>query len=164
MITAIKILVVPYKFTHWYLEATKSIPQILGGLILSFHYGSRNMGPIWATADSPLQAFEIDPAFVNAVAKFGGIYALYPSFFAGAAASIEIYGGLCLVFGCFTRITSFFVFVIMLVTLMFREFDGSWSYIPVCLYLALSILGMLLGSGKLGIDYYLSKRYHLLKE
>jgi putative oxidoreductase len=70
------------------------------------------------------------------------------------------FGGIFLIVGCCTRLASLLIFLVMLVTLLFREFDQSWSYIPTFVFLSISILGIWFGSGRLGVDYLISKKLH----
>ncbi len=158
MRTVLKKLCVPYRLTEWYLDLLIAIPQIIGGALLLFVYGPQNMGVLWKSSYGNLAPFEISPAFVTRVRDFGGIFSLYPKFFAGFAASVELYGGLLLILGLYTRLSSFFIFIMMVITILFREFDGSWSYIPVLGFLALGISGMIMGSGRFGLDYLISKK------
>jgi putative oxidoreductase len=47
----------------------------------------------------------------------------------------------------------------MLVAIFFQQFsNGTWSMLPAMGFLWVSMFGMVLGSGRLGIDYLLTKK------
>lgn len=135
-----------------------AIPQIIGGFFLTFYYSARVMGVPWKSKFNYLAPFEISHVFVEIVGDFGSIFTHYPICFASAAAYSMFFGGILLIVGCFTRMASFFIFMVMLITLLFREFDYSWSYIPTFTFLSISILGLWFGSGRFGIDYWIAKK------
>jgi len=110
------------------------------------------MGVPWDSSTS-LKVWEVSPDFVSAVRGFGGIFSEYPEFFASSAALIEIFGGIFLILGLGVRIVSLLIFQIMLITLLYRSFDFSWSIIATIAFLAIGILGIWFGSGRLGFDY-----------
>lgn len=147
----------PYRFGEWYLDFITAIPQIIGGFYLTFYYSPQNMGVPWNTGFNDLQPLRVSNDFVETVNRFGSIFSIFPDFFACAACYSMFFGGILFILGCCIRLTSFFIFWVMLTTLLFREFDYSWSYIPTFAFLSLSILGLWFGSGKFGLDYLISK-------
>ena len=147
----------PYDFGRWYLSFITALPQIIGGFFLTFYFSPRNMGVPWKSEYSDLKTFEVSPIFIEVVQEFGFIFTMHPRFFAASAAYSVFFGGICLITGCFTRLASLFIFLTMLVTLLFREFDQSWSYIPTFTFLSISMLGLRFGSGRVGMDYAISK-------
>lgn len=160
MLVVFKKLTKPYDFGEWHIHLINGVPQFIGGLFLTFYYAPRNIGVPWNTEFNNLSLFKVSPQFIGIVEDFGGIFSMYPVFFATAAAITMLFGGVLLMLGCCTRFASFFVFLVMLVTLVFREFDQSWSYIPTFAFLSLSILGIWFGSGKFSLDYLISKKFN----
>jgi putative oxidoreductase len=158
MLTIFKKMTIPYSIEEWYLNLINALPKVVGGLLLTFCYSPRNMGVPWNSSFNDLPAFRIAPEFLSTVQGFGSIFSAFPSFFAAAAAFSMFFGGICLIIGCCTRLASLLIFLVMLTTLLFREFDLSWSYIPTCAFLSISILGIWFGSGRLGLDYLISKK------
>lgn len=158
MLTAIKRITIPYYFREWYLDFTTAITQIIGGLLLAFYYSPQNMGVPWQSKFNALPSFEVSSQFVETVSNFGTIFSKFPDFFACVACYSMFFGGILFILGCFVRFISLMIFLVMLNTLLFREFDHSWSYIPTFAFLSLSILGLWFGSGKFGLDYLISKK------
>jgi len=158
MFIVLKKLTLPYNFRDWHLSLIAALPQIIGGFLLTFHYSAHNMGVPWHSKFNDLPMFKISSGFVAHVREFGSIFTTYPVFFSYAAALSMFFGGICLMVGCLTRFASFLIFWVMIITLFFREFDHSWSYIPTFAFLSISILGIWFGSGRLGVDYFISKK------
>ena len=71
----------------------------------------------WSPNDANLGLFEVAFWFPNDVANFGGIFAIAPAFFSWMGAFAEAVGGLLLLFGFQTRITSFLIKFTMLVAI-----------------------------------------------
>lgn len=163
MVVVLKKLTLPYHFEQWHLCLITTLPKVFGGFFLTFYYGPRNMGVPWNTEFNQLAPFEVSPIFINQVREFGSIFSMYPTFFATAAAYSMFFGGICLMLGFLTRIASSLIFLVMLVTLLFREFDYTWSYIPTFTFLSVSILGLWFGSGRLGLDYLFAKKMNWVK-
>lgn len=158
MLLLLRKLTLPYPFRPWHLSLVITIPKILGGLFLTFYFSAHYMGVPWKTASNSLPAFKVSPEFIGVVHDLGFIFSTFPKFFAYAAAYSIFFGGILLIIGCCTRLASFFIFWVMLITLLFREFDQSWSYIPTFVFLSISILGLWFGSGRFGLDYFISKK------
>lgn len=156
MVTLVRRLIQPYKLSFWYLDITIAFIQITAGVLLSFYYGPTNMGVPWDSRSS-LKVWEVSPDFVSVVDGFGGLFSLNPVFFATSAALVEIIGGIMLILGLGVRIVSLLIFQIMLITLLYRTFDYSWSIISTISFLAVGILGIWFGSGRLGLDYLICR-------
>ena len=93
------------------------------------------------------------------MAEFGGLFALAPVFFAWMGAASESIGGLFIALGFQTRIFSFLIACTMLVAILFQKWDqGLWGMLPALGFLWIAIYGLVLGSGKLGIDYLITKK------
>jgi putative oxidoreductase len=75
------------------------------------------------------------------------------------AAASEAIGGLFLVFGFKNRVAAFLIGCTMLVAIFFQKFgEGTWNMLPAMGFLWISLYSIVLGSGKIGVDYLLSKR------
>lgn len=158
MLQFFKRITVPYHLSHWYTNLLAVIPQIIGGFYLTFYFSPRNMGVPWSTKFNNLPAFKVSPDFIETVGGFGYIFSKNPEFFAYAACYSMFFGGIFWIIGYCIRLSSVFIFLVMLTTLLFREFDYSWSYIPTFSFLSLSILGLWFGSGRYGLDYIVAKK------
>lgn len=133
-----------------------SIPRIVCGLILSFDFGSSKFGVPWSSNDLPFLG--IPQWFVEDVATFGGIFALAPYFFAWMAAASETIGGLLLAIGLKTRLASFLLICTMIVAIFFQKWDqGTWGLLPAAGFLWVSMYSLVMGSGRFGLDYLVSK-------
>lgn len=136
-----------------------AIPRIFCGLILAFDFGSSKFGIPWSPAESNLSLFQVSDWFVEDVSNFGGLFAVFPFLFAWLAAASETIGGLCIAFGFKTRIASFFLMITMLVAIFFQKWDsGLWSMLPALGFLWMSLYNLILGSGRFGIDYLISRK------
>lgn len=133
-----------------------SIPRVICGLLLAFDFGSSKFGMPWS--DNDLSLFAIPDWFVEDVATFGGIFAIAPYFFAWVAAASETLGGLALVLGLKTRLASFLIIMTMLGAIFLQKWDnGLWTMLPAMSFLWVSVYTLVLGSGRFGLDYMLSK-------
>lgn len=162
MFLVLRKLTLPYFFRQWHLCFITTLPKTIGGFYLTFYFSAHNMGVPWNSDFNSLAPFEISPSYIGHVHDFGFIFSTYPVFFATASAYSMFFGGICLITGCFTRIASSMIFLVMLVTLLFRELDYSWSYIPTFTFLSISILGLWFGSGRFGVDYLIAKKMNWL--
>ena len=91
--------------------------------------------------------------------KFGGIFAVFPTFFAWAAVLAETFGGALLVMGLFTRFAGFTVMITMLVAIFFQKWGGEvWEMLPAMGFLWISIYAVVMGSGTFGIDHFISEK------
>lgn len=149
----------PQKFSSWGAEILISIPRVLCGLLLTLDFGSSKFGMPWTDAESNLALFEVAAWFPEDVAKFGIPFSLAPTLFAWLGAASEAIGGLFLALGFQTRISAFFIACTMLVAIFFQKFgQGTWAMLPAMGFLWVSIYAMVLGSGRLGLDYLLTRK------
>jgi putative oxidoreductase len=144
---------------NWIAEVAIAIPRILCGFLLSFDFGASKFGMPWTPESQHLALFEVAEWFPNDIAAFGGIFAMSPLFFAWIGAASEAIGGLFLTFGFQTRLFSMLIACTMLVAIFFQKWDqGIWGKLPAMGFLWVAIYGVVLGSGKLGIDYLFTKK------
>lgn len=154
MVNIVKTLTTPYKLTHWFANLITSLPQLLTGLYLMFNWVPAKFGLPWS--NSSLDLFEISKYTSYQIAEFGGIFQVYSDVFAILFIVLQTIIAVNFILGCCIRITSF-VFLIQLITiLVFREYDGSWNYIPYFIFSAISILGLWFGSSRYGLDYLIA--------
>lgn len=154
-----KILVTPITFNNWILEILIAIPRIISGLALALYFGSNKFGMPWTDEEKNLSLFHVAPWFPENVAKFGIPFSLAPTFFAWMAAASEAIGGLLLALGFKTRLFSFLIICTMLVAIFLQKWgQGLSSMIPALGFLWASTYTLVLGSGKIGLDYLISKK------
>jgi putative oxidoreductase len=148
----------PLIMPHWTLDLLLSVPRIFCGYFLAVNFGASKFGLPWSPPENGLGFFEVAFWFPNDVAQFGGIFAMAPVFFAWMAAFAEAVGGLLLMAGLQTRIASFLIICTMLVA-MFLQHAGKdlWMQLPAMGFLFTAIFTIVLGSGRFGIDYLLTK-------
>ena len=116
MKTIIKRIIIPTKFNSIITNIGIAIPRILGGLSLSFEFGSSKFGMPWSANDE-FGLFEVAKWFPEDIEKFGAPFSAAPLLFAWLAAATEAIGGLFLALGLGTRITAFFIACTMLVAI-----------------------------------------------
>lgn len=127
-------------------------------MLLTLSFGSDKFGLHWSSTAN-LGLFEVVAWFPKDVAEYGGIFALFPVFFAWSGAFAEAVGGLLLAIGFKTRIASFLIMFTMLVPVFLQKWDqGLWSMLPAMGFLWVFIYHLFLGSGRFGIDYLISKK------
>jgi len=148
----------PVTQPKWYSDLLFSIPRIICGLLLTIDFGSSKFGMPWSPAEKQLGLFEVIDWFPEDVAAYGGLFAMFPVFFAWMGAASEAIGGLFLALGLKTRLASFFIMCTMLVAIFFQKWgQGTWGMLPAMGFLWVSIYTLVLGSGRFGLDYLLSK-------
>ena len=136
-----------------------AIPRIIAGLLLAIDFGASKFGMPWTDPGKDLSLFEVVSWFPEDVAAFGFPFDLAPWFFAWMGAASEAIGGLFLALGLGTRIASFLIICTMLVAIFFQKWgDGTWGMLPAMGFLWLGIYVLIIGSGKIGVDYWLAKR------
>ncbi|MEO1023067.1 MAG: DoxX family protein, partial [Bacteroidota bacterium] len=92
-------------------------------------------------------------------AQFGGIFALFPIFFAWMGAFSEAVGGIFLALGFQTRIASFLVICTMLVAMFGQKWgSGLWGMLPAMGFLWIAVYNVVLGSGRFGVDYLIDRK------
>ncbi len=154
-----KKIITPVDIKGWTSNILIAIPRIIGGVMLTIDFGSSKFGMPWTDPEKNLSLFQVAPWFPEDVAKFGIPFSIAPVFFAWMAAASEAIGGLFLVMGLKTRVAAFLIGCTMLVAIFFQKFgDGTWNMLPAMGFLWVSIYSIVLGSGKIGVDYLLSKR------
>ncbi|NRA51822.1 MAG: DoxX family protein [Phaeodactylibacter sp.] len=155
----------PTTFNNWAAEIAIALPRILCGLLLTIDFGGSKFGMPWTDAEAGLSLFEVASWFPEDVAKFGFPFNLAPTFFAWMGAASEAIGGLLLVLGFQTRISAFFVSCTMLVAIFFQKWGGgTWGMLPAMGFLWMSVYVMVLGSGRIGLDYLLSKKLNFSRK
>lgn len=136
-----------------------ALPRILCGLILALGFGASKFGMPWSPAESNLSLFQVSDWFVEDVSKFGGLFEAFPLLFAWLAAASETIGALFFALGFKTRIVSFFLIITMLVAMFFQQWDnGLWAMLPALGFLWVALYSLIIGSGRLGLDYIIFKR------
>ena len=156
-----KKLLQPITMPHWLQDFLFTIPRVVCGYLLTTDFGAAKFGLPWSPLDNNLGFFEVAFWFPNDVAAYGGIFALFPAFFAWMGAFSEAVGGLFLLFGFQTRIASFLILCTMLVAVFMQQFsNGLWNMLPALGFLWVSLFTTVLGSSRFGIDFLLSKKYY----
>ncbi len=156
-----KKLLQPIMMPHWLQDFLFTIPRVVCGYLLTTDFGAAKFGLPWSPSDNNLGFFEVAFWFPNDVAAYGGIFALFPAFFAWMGAFSEAVGGLFLLFGFQTRIASFLILCTMLVAVFMQQFsNGLWNMLPALGFLWVSLFTTVLGSSRFGIDFLLSKKYY----
>jgi putative oxidoreductase len=155
-----KKIIIPVDIKGWTSNILIAIPRIIGGLLLTIDFGSSKFGMPWTDSEKNLSLFQVAPWFPEDVAKFGIPFSIAPVFFAWMAAASEAIGGLFLAFGFKTRVAAFLIGCTMLVAIFFQKSgEGTWNMLPAMGFLWISIYSIVLGSGKIGLDYFLSKKF-----
>lgn len=136
-----------------------AVPRIFCGAALAFGFGSDKFGMPWTPPETNLALFEIVDWFPKDVEKFGGIFAKFPVVFAWLGGFSEAVGGLFLMVGLQTRVFAFLIMCTMLVAIFFQKWEGPlWHMLPALGFLWVSIYAFTLGSGKIGVDYLLTRK------
>ncbi len=150
----------PVLLTHWSQDLIISIPRIVCGYLLTADFGAAKFGLPWSPPDNNLGFFEVAFWFPNDVANYGGIFALYPVFFAWMGAFSEAIGGIFLMLGLQTRIASILIIFTMLVAIFMQQIhNGLWNCLPAMGFLWVAVYTLTMGSGRFGIDYLISKKF-----
>lgn len=158
----ILVLTRPLKLPFWWQDALLFLPRIICGYLLTVEFGSPKFGLPWSPADNNLNLFEVAFWFPNDVAQYGGIFALFPAFFAWMGAFSEGIGGIMLLLGFQTRLASFFILCTMLVAIFLQQWEqGLWNMLPAMGFLWIAVFYLVLGSGRFGIDSILTKKTKL---
>ena len=148
----------PILLPHWAQDLILAIPRIVCGYLLATSFGADKFGMPWSPTDKNLGLFEVAFWFPEDVASYGGIFAIAPVFFAWMGAFAEAVGGVLLAIGFQTRIASFLLVCTMLVAIFMQQINnGLWNCLPAMGFLWIGIFYIVLGSGRFGIDYLLTK-------
>jgi putative oxidoreductase len=154
----VKKILKPILLPYWWQDLLLAIPRIVCGYLMTAHFGADKFGMPWSPADKNLGIFEIAFWFPGDVANYGGIFATFPVFFAWMAGFSEAVGGLLLLLGCQTRIVSLLILLTMLGAIFLQQInEGMWATLPALGFLWVSLYTLVMGSGRFGIDYLLSK-------
>jgi putative oxidoreductase len=155
----LKKILIPIKIPYWWQDLLFAVPRIVCGYLLTSDFGAAKFGLPWSPADNNLKFFEVAFWFPNDVAEYGGIFAMFPAFFAWMGAFSEAVGGIFLLLGLFTRPFSLLIFFTMFVAVFFQQFNqGTWNMLPAMGIMWVSLFYSILGSGRFGIDYLIAKK------
>jgi putative oxidoreductase len=155
----LKSFTAPVLMPFWWQDLLLASPRILCGWLLAVQFGAPKFGMPWSPSDKNLGLFEVAFWFPEDVAEYGGIFALFPAFFAWMGAFSEAVGGLFLILGLQTRLFSFLIFCTMLVAIFMQQLpQGVWNALPAAGFLWVSLFTLVAGSGRFGIDYLISKK------
>ncbi len=148
----------PLLLPTWWQDALLALPRVVCGYLLTSNFGAAKFGLPWSPPDNNLGLFEVAFWFPQDVAAYGGIFAMFPAFFAWMGAFSEAVGGLLLVLGLLTRPAAFLVCCTMLVAMFLQQFqEGLWNMMPAMGFLWACLPPLVLGSGRFGLDYLLAK-------
>lgn len=148
----------PLTLPHWWQDAFLALPRVVCGYLLTSDFGAAKFGMPWSPPDNNLGLFEVAFWFPNDVAAYGGVFAMLPNFFAWMGGFAEAVGGLLLVLGLLTRPAAFLVSCTMLVAIFMQQWQqGLWNMLPAMGFLWAALPALVLGSGRFGLDYLLSK-------
>jgi len=153
----------PVILDSWVMNILIAIPRILGGLLLCLEFGSSKFGMPWSTTEE-MGMFQVADWFPEDVANFGLPFSLAPVFFAWMGAATEAIGGIFLALGLGTRFWSALIAFTMLIAIFLQkwpdlmEYGSSWPVLPAAGFLWLSLYSLVLGSGKIGLDYLITKK------
>jgi putative oxidoreductase len=157
-----KKLIKPINLPYWWQDALLCIPRIVCGYLFAADFGAAKFGMPWSPADNNLQLFEVAFWFPGDVAEYGGIFAMFPAFFAWMGAFSEAVGGIFLMLGLATRPFSLLLVCTMLVAAFLQQSgNGMWNMLPALGFLWITLYTMLMGSGRFGVDYIIAKKLRL---
>ena len=149
----------PVVLSNWLAEIITALPRIICGFVLTSSFGSDKFGMPWTADSQNLNLFEVSAWFPEDVAAYGGLFAMFPVFFAWMGAFSEAVGGLFIMLGHKTRIFSFLITCTMLVAIFMQKWGQPlWSMLPALGFLWVALYSLVLGSGRLGLDYLISKK------
>jgi putative oxidoreductase len=149
----------PIILPHWLQDLFLAIPRIVCGFLLTSNFGASKFGLPWSPVDKNLGLFEVAFWFPKDVSHYGGIFAAFPIFFAWIGAFSEAIGGIFLLIGFQTRIASFLIMSTMLVAIFMQQINnGLWDCLAAMGFLWVAMAYLILGSGRFGIDYLLTKK------
>ncbi len=155
----------PVIMPYWWGDVLITIPRIICGYLLAANFGAAKFGVPWSPASANLNLFEVAFWFPEDVASYGGIFKMFPAFFAWMGAFSEAIGGVLLLLGLQTRITSFLIICTMCVAIFMQQWQaGLWNMLAAMGFLWVSIYTLVMGSGRFGIDYLIHKKYNYAKK
>lgn len=160
IINIIKRITMPINMPLIWQDLILTIPRIVCGILLSVSFGAPKFGLPWSPVDNNLGLFEVAFWFPNDVAEYGGVFAIFPEFFAWMGAFSESVGGIFLLIGFQTRLFSFLIVCTMLVAMFLQQSQsGMWNMLPAMGFLWVGIFYVITGSGRFGLDYLICKKY-----
>lgn len=155
----LKKLFQPIEMPYWWQDLILVIPRAFCGYLLTSDFGAAKFGMPWSPADKNLGLFEVAFWFPSDVAAYGGVFALFPVFFAWMGAFSEAVGGLLFIFGILTRPSAFLLICTMFVAAFIQHAnDEMWNMLPAISFLWVALYCLFMGSGKFGLDYFISKK------
>ncbi|MCY1661448.1 DoxX family protein [Chryseobacterium sp. SL1] len=155
----IKRIFTPIQMPFWWQDLLFAVPRIVCGYLLTSDFGAAKFGLPWSSADNNLKFFEVAFWFPNDVAEYGGIFAIFPAFFAWMGAFSEAVGGIFLLLGLLTRPFAVLIFITMFVAAFFQQMNqGVWNMLPAMGMMWVSLFYSILGSGRFGLDYIIAKK------
>lgn len=136
------------------------LPRFVCGFLLAKDFGADKFGMPWSPEHLNLGLFEVAYWFPDDVANYGGVFALFPAFFAWMGAFSEAVGGILLAIGFKTRIAAFLIVCTMLVAIFGQKWgQGVWGMLPAMGFLWVGLYSLVLGSGRFGMDYVIDKKW-----
>jgi putative oxidoreductase len=150
----------PILMPAWWQDVLLLLPRLVCGYLLAADFGAAKFGLPWSPADKNLGFFEVAFWFPEDVASYGGIFKMFPAFFAWMGAFSEAVGGVFLLLGLQTRIFSFLILCTMLVASLIQQWGQGWNMLPAAGFGWVALFTMILGSGRFGIDYLISKKWN----
>ena len=149
----------PLLMPYWWQDLIIAIPRVVCGYLLAFEFGAPKFGMPWSPDDKNLGLFEVVFWFPEDVKAYGGIFAMFPGFFAWMGAFSEAVGGIFLVLGLQTRLFSFLIVCTMMVAVFIQQIDnGLWGMLSGMGFLWVAVYTMIQGSGRFGLDYLITKK------
>ncbi len=138
------------------------LPRFICGVLLTVDFGASKFGMPWSPPEKELGLFEVVYWFPQDVAEYGGLFAMFPVFFAWMGAFSEAVGGIMLAIGFKTRIAAFLIVCTMLVAIFGQQLEqGTWGMLPAMGFLWVGIYSLVNGSGRFGLDYLIDKKLKL---
>lgn len=131
------------RFDSWLTDVLIALPRVAFGLILPLKFG--------------LSKFPTPEWFIEDVGKLGFPM---PWFFAWAAVLTEVVGSFLLAAGLFTRPMAMLVIITMGVAAFVQKGPSPmWEKLPSLCFMVNAWFALLLGSGRLGLDELLRRRF-----
>ncbi|MEM6802932.1 MAG: DoxX family protein [Bacteroidota bacterium] len=148
----------PVLQSSWVADLVLALPRFICGFLLASSFGSDKFGMPWSPEHKNLGLFEVAYWFPQDVAEYGGIFAMFPIFFAWMGAFSEAVGGIFLALGFKTRLAAFLIVCTMLTAIFMQKWgQGMWGMLPAAGFLWVGIYSLILGSGRFGLDHYYVK-------
>lgn len=154
----------PHSFNGWGTQILFTIPRFVAGMVLAMDFGASKFGMPWSGADRELGLFQVAAWFPEDVAQFGAPFSWAPVLFAWLGAASEAIGGIFLAIGLGTRFWAFLIGCTMLVAIIFQKGSdfleqGFWAILPALGFLWVCIYSLIFGSGKIGLDHWIAKKW-----